>query len=320
MKPYIEKILNENLSIRQFDNAIDEQELVWHRDREDRIIIPLKENDWKIQLDNQLPINLNPNNPIFIESGQYHRVIKGSEDLIVKVFKINLDDSENLNETIKKTLNLFLENVNENLNEEYPQSFDMEYFKTLTSFAQRINYCTEHLQKLASGSSRVVFKIDDEKVLKLAKNKKGLAQNEVEIDYSHYDGLEGILAKVFDYEENNLWLEMELAVRAKKSDFKKIVGFSFDDYSSALFNHEIDAGNSRIRYGKMDLDKDVLDEMWENEFMQDMFDLIGTYGIPSGDLRRVSSYGIVKRNGEDTIVLVDYGLTSDVYQDYYSTN
>jgi hypothetical protein len=70
----------------------------------------------------------------------------------------------------------------------------------------------------------------------------------------------------------------------------------------------------------MDLDKDVLNEMWENEFMQDMFDLIGTYGIPSGDLRRVSSYGIVKRNGEDTIVLVDYGLTSDVYQDYYSTN
>ena len=48
MKPYIEKILNENLSIRQFDNAIDEQELVWHRDREDRIIIPLQENDWKI--------------------------------------------------------------------------------------------------------------------------------------------------------------------------------------------------------------------------------------------------------------------------------
>ena len=110
MKPYIEEILNENLSIRQFDNSIDEQELVWHRDREDRIIIPLQENDWKIQLDNQLPINLNPNNPIFIESGQYHRVIKGSEDLIVKVFKINLDDSENLNETIKKTLNLFLEN------------------------------------------------------------------------------------------------------------------------------------------------------------------------------------------------------------------
>jgi len=471
MKPYIEEILNENLSIRQFDNSIDEQELVWHRDREDRIIIPLQENDWKIQLDNQLPINLNPNNPIFIESGQYHRVIKGNDDLFIKVFKINLDDSENLNETIKKTLNLFLENkvpkkylkglkdsgefgsksamkkeiekfkgkdeykkdwkadfkdeeqkeriktkeseatkaynklfkeeedlneisdniitalknksekseiplsilkkvykkgkaawntghrpgtsqdqwamgrvnsfitgiggarkadndlwkkakvlMKESLTEEYPQSFDMEYFKTLTSFAQRINYCTEHLQRLASGSSRVVFKIDDEKVLKLAKNKKGLAQNEVEIDYSHYDGLEGILAKVFDYEENNLWLEMELAVRAKKSDFKKIVGFSFEDYSSALFNHEIDASNSKTRYGKMNLDKDVLDAMWENEFMQDMFDLIGTYGIPSGDLRRVNSYGIVKRNGEDTIVLVDYGLTSDVYQDYYSTN
>ena len=101
-----------------------------------------------------MPINLNPNNPIFIESGQYHRVIKGSEDLIVKVFKINLDDSENLNETIKKTLNLFLENVNENLNEEYPQSFDMEYFKTLTSFAQKNKFKSRvGLYRLMAGFS-----------------------------------------------------------------------------------------------------------------------------------------------------------------------
>ena len=32
--------------IRTFSQDVDEHELVWHRDREDRIIIPLNENDY----------------------------------------------------------------------------------------------------------------------------------------------------------------------------------------------------------------------------------------------------------------------------------
>ena len=67
------------------------------------------------------------------------------------------------------------------IEEDYPSSFDMERFKSLTSFNARIKYCEEHLQRLGSGSSRIVYKIDDKKVLKLAKNKKGISQNGTEI-------------------------------------------------------------------------------------------------------------------------------------------
>lgn len=37
-----------------------------------------------------------------------------------------------------------------------------------------------------------------------------------------------------------------------------------------------------------------------------------------GDLFVLTSYGIVNRNGKDTIVLIDFGVTDDVYQTYYS--
>jgi hypothetical protein len=201
--------------------------------------------------------------------------------------------------------------------EDYPASFDMEVFKSLKSHAGRNRYAQEHLQRLSSGSSRIVYKIDDEKVLKLAKNDKGVAQNEVEIEYGQYGDLSGILAKIFDYDEqNHLWVEMELAKKVNASDFKNLVGYKFTDIQTAIHNYGIDSGNGRGR--KQEMDSELLDSMWENEFMYEIFDYIGNYGVPPGDLMRLSSYGLVKRDGKDQIVIIDYGLTHDVYSSYYS--
>ena len=62
----------------------------------------------------------------------------------------------------------------------YPVSFNMAEFKTLKTFTARIKYCQARLQRISSGSARIVYKIDNEKVLKLAKSRKGIAQNEAE--------------------------------------------------------------------------------------------------------------------------------------------
>lgn len=72
--------------IRTFDQNIEESELVWHRDREDRIVKPLSESDWMIQIDNELPKPLKEE--VFIPKGVYHRVIKGNGDLVVELTKI----------------------------------------------------------------------------------------------------------------------------------------------------------------------------------------------------------------------------------------
>lgn len=79
-RPYIE-----NQDIRTFSKDTTEDELVWHRDYEDRIIEPLNETDWKFQYDNNNPESLKR---LFIRKGVYHRLIKGTGELKLKVIKL----------------------------------------------------------------------------------------------------------------------------------------------------------------------------------------------------------------------------------------
>ena len=73
--------------IRKFSEELDSSELVWHRDREDRYILPMHSTDWKFQLDNELPQDLS-DRKLFIPKGTYHRLIKGTGDLTLKIYKL----------------------------------------------------------------------------------------------------------------------------------------------------------------------------------------------------------------------------------------
>jgi hypothetical protein len=84
--PYFEYIINKNTVIRVFEYSDDlGTEELWHRDLEDRTVEILDETDWKIQLDNKLPILLE--NHIFISALEWHRVIKGTGTLKLKIYK-----------------------------------------------------------------------------------------------------------------------------------------------------------------------------------------------------------------------------------------
>jgi hypothetical protein len=208
-----------------------------------------------------------------------------------------------------------MESLTTLVDEDYPSTWNIEEFKKLNSFNSRIKYCETHLQRIGGGSSRIVYKIDDEKVLKLAKNKKGLAQNEVEAEYSNYNDLSDVLARVYEYDDNNLWVEMELARKLTVGDFKRITGFNFKDFGIAVLNYGIDAGG---KGRKRSIDIKVVEDMWEDEFVYGIFNYIGNYGVPTGDLTRMSTYGIVKGDGNERVVVIDYGLSADVYDSYYS--
>lgn len=85
VKPYKDIQIKSDYIIREFGEDIDPIELMWHRDNESRTIIPLKENNWLFQIDNQLPIPINK--PIHIQKHEWHRVIKGSSNLQLKIYK-----------------------------------------------------------------------------------------------------------------------------------------------------------------------------------------------------------------------------------------
>lgn len=85
MTPYTDIEVTDKYIIREFDENIDPIELMWHRDDESRMLEIIGETDWKIQLDNKLPILLE--NHIFIPKHEYHRVIKGTKTLKLKIYK-----------------------------------------------------------------------------------------------------------------------------------------------------------------------------------------------------------------------------------------
>lgn len=86
MLPFKENKITDNISIREFSQNTDSGEFMWHRDREDRIVNSIYPTDWKIQIDNELPIIID--HDIFIPKGIYHRLIKGTGNLNILLKKI----------------------------------------------------------------------------------------------------------------------------------------------------------------------------------------------------------------------------------------
>lgn len=85
MTPYNDSEVEVDYIIREFSQDLNSEELKWHRDLEDRIVESLEDTDWKVQLDNKLPVLLKK--PIFIPKGVWHRAIKGTGSLKVKITK-----------------------------------------------------------------------------------------------------------------------------------------------------------------------------------------------------------------------------------------
>lgn len=207
-----------------------------------------------------------------------------------------------------------LEIYEEMMDEDYPSSWNLETFKSLKSFAQRKKYCDEHLQRIAAGSGRIVYKVDNEKVLKLAKNQKGIAQNEVEIQYGNERYFSNIIGQTYDYEDNGLWVEMELARKVTPTMFKKIVGVDINTFGMYIRNQ---TSMNRGKPAYFSIDKDVAEYLNDNEIAIDTIDFIMNSDSEAGDIGRLSTWGVVHRDGGESLVIVDYGLTQGVYASYY---
>jgi len=85
--PFNEEVVD-NKIVRTFDPGVADEELVWHRDLEDRRITVIKSGGWGYQLDNQLPLPLEEGQELFIPKMLWHRVIKGNEKLVVQIKKL----------------------------------------------------------------------------------------------------------------------------------------------------------------------------------------------------------------------------------------
>ena len=86
MNPY-QEIQQGEITIRTFKKGTKDNELVWHRDREDREVKVIKGTGWQFQREDHLPTLLREGDVIQIKKEEWHRIIKGSTDLIVEIRK-----------------------------------------------------------------------------------------------------------------------------------------------------------------------------------------------------------------------------------------
>lgn len=83
-RPYKESY-EEDTIIRKFSANTDSEELIWHFDFANREIYVIESGNWLLQMDNEIPKNLKNGDKLFIQSKVWHRLIKGSGDLVVEI-------------------------------------------------------------------------------------------------------------------------------------------------------------------------------------------------------------------------------------------
>ncbi len=84
-KPYKDTPLDEDRFIRKFYHSIDDEELIWHRDKKNRIVKVLEGEGWFLQFEDKLPEEMKRNEEYTITAETYHRIIKGKGNLILEI-------------------------------------------------------------------------------------------------------------------------------------------------------------------------------------------------------------------------------------------
>lgn len=197
-------------------------------------------------------------------------------------------------------------NINEFLNQ----------LDDIRSFNGKIKLADQNFKRVGSGSGRVVYSITDDRVLKLAKNSKGIAQNQVESNIGDDYTAKHIVANVFDSADDNSWVLAEKSKKVTEKRIKELTNIpSLWDLQKFLVN-QIDSNKGRRSiYG---MDQEMVDFFWENEFSSSLIEFAVNYGQSVGDMGRPSTYGEVMKDGQPTIVLTDYGLSDEVYDTHYN--
>ena len=175
----------------------------------------------------------------------------------------------------------------------------------LNTYHARIKYCEKNLKHLSSGSSRVVYKLNDKSVLKLAKNEKGLAQNKAECQTkikSKYINLPT------NHASNYFWVEAPLLKKITEAQFKKITGVSFKD-----FDESVDYGLKNVSGSKDKEKPEKFEEIEKTKIYKEIKEISNKLKLMPGDIGRLSSWCIKN----DIPVLIDTGLTRKIFDDFY---
>jgi len=84
-RPYLDTHKSPHNFTRVFPQTVNTEDLEWHRDYYNRTVTVISGSKWKFQHDNDIPFELTEGMTFQIKAGEYHRLIKGSGQLMVEI-------------------------------------------------------------------------------------------------------------------------------------------------------------------------------------------------------------------------------------------
>ena len=86
-KPFedFEKSIYDKIFTRVFKDDVEKEQLIWHKDRKDRVVKVIYGTGWKLQYDNDLPFELEVGRNYYIKKEHFHRLHKGNCELKLEI-------------------------------------------------------------------------------------------------------------------------------------------------------------------------------------------------------------------------------------------
>lgn len=206
-----------------------------------------------------------------------------------------------------------------------PDDWDSSIYSDRVPIKHRVEYAKKKAARLGGGSSRIAFEIPykgRKTVLKVAKNRKGMAQSEEEVGMMNTAaalGNEGVVTiPMIDFDdrsESPTWIHVEYASKLNSADeFKKLTGWDMEKliHYAAKLSHN----RSLPHAHNMEFDKEWVEKVWEKEdsYAYNFVSFIGNTEIDLSDLtNNLQNWGVYKGNP----VIIDLGYTAQIGKEYY---
>jgi len=174
----------------------------------------------------------------------------------------------------------------------------------LDTYSARKKYAENNLEHLSSGSSRIVYQSPKHTIIKLAKNDKGIAQNKVE---AHPKIKSEYLNQILSFSKKYSWIETYYLEKITEKEFEEMTGVNFSDFGEAIkYGLKDISGSSKSKPSNFD-------KIQKSKIFKEIKKIAEACNLMPGDLSRISSWG----TKDDKPVLIDAGLTKEVFEKFY---
>lgn len=183
----------------------------------------------------------------------------------------------------------------------------LKNLENIETYTARKKYAERNLKHLSSGSSRIVYLTENQTVIKLAKNDRGIAQNGAETKAA--SKIKSVyLNRVLKHAQNYSWVETPYLDKITEKEFEKMTGVSFNNFDEAIrFSLKKISENTGLKK------PDNFGKTSSTVIFKEIDKMGRELDLMPGDLARISSFG----QKDNHPVLMDSGLTKKVYEDFY---